>query len=526
MDLTSSESDLSDLSTEDERKDRGNFLLDPKSAKGPEVDRATFAWVSNLMAVRKNKLQLSPEDHGFRTTGKGWLQDQHKALEKGTIPVTYKCILAASGVSRLYNKCRDEFRQPQYRSRYWNWSVNFILLIDFYIEKGNINVTESSPKKYHALIPFLSNCKNQKSLGHLSAQREQLLTALGVTWDDDRPAEEDDESSDSSGTDNIADETWEMPASNKSPTRTRPKRRVPTRRTQPRRPVVNENPHTSKRTAKARSPSPLLIHPNRNRKSLAEWGRKMFELRHHFKKSKGTQESYDFPHDKLPLKVWMHAEVARGTTGALSSTCCAILQAAELLDPSDAPEIDEECVRWGRGFIAYVDYVIRKGSLSLELAKFMFDCCCFFYRNSLPIDRDSLLGGVNVNWCAAKEMEKYKYVKETRRSERGFRDKNKRALIGREGEEDGNPPRSGHVVEVLLDSGSVRDDRPTRKKRKKSALLVTKMLSSMIEGEVAVAVEGRTRTRAERDAKEWVLRAGAKDFDIYGRNWFREAVAD
>lgn len=517
VDLTSSESDLSSSSLDQER---GDLELDTTPKKDPAVDQTTFEWVRNLVALRRNKLQSSLEDHSYRTTGKGWLHDQHKALENGSIPVTFKCILAASGVSRLYNKCRDDFRKPEYRSRYWNWSINFILLIDFFIDNGNVDVTVKSPKKYHDLIPFLHNCNTQKSQGNLSAQRDQLLTAIGVKWDLPTPESEDDdgESSESSFSDSVADETWELPT--KSKTETRPRRKVQTRKAQKRtRGTVERDLYISKRKMRTPSPPSQNQRPAPTRQALITWAAQMFELRRHYNKAKGNEELYDIPHNQLQLKIWMNTEAARCTMGLLSETCCGILLAAEILDSSEDIIIGEDSKNWGEGFVLYLDYMLHKGDIPYKLANFMYGCRRTAIKRSLASERDALLCGVDGGWLESSEMQLFVFSKEKRRSERVTSAKHKRARA-----EDVETYDNGHVVEVLIDSGTVRDQRIARKKRKQATLKVTQMLSSMIGGEVAVTVEGRNPTRAERDAREWVLRAGAKDFDLYARNWFRAAV--
>lgn len=517
VDISSSDSELSDSSL---GRERGNFDLDTTSGKTLDVDPSTLDWVRNLISLRKSKHQSSPDDLSFRTTGKGWLQDQHKALEDGTIPITFKCILAASGVSRLYNKCRDDFKKPEYRSRYWNWSINFMLLVDYFIDNGNVNVTEKSPTKYHDLIPFLGNCNTQKSLGHLSTQRDQLLTAIGIKWDvrPEPESEDDAEKSDSSSSDGVADETWEMPT--KSNMRTRPRRKVQTRKTQKRtRGVIERDAYMSKHRNTSPSPPQTVHRPNLSRSAVITWASRMFELRRHYKKENSSDERYEIPHNRLHLKIWMNTEAARCPMGLLSGTCCGILLAADILDDPNRIEIDEDSKRWGVGFVSYLDYMVAKGDVPYEVANFMYSCRKSSLKRTLASERDALLCGVDDGWLESREMQLFLFTKDKRRSDRVVGSKNKRGLA-----EDRENYGNGHVVEIVVDSGNVRDERIARKKRKQATLKVTQMLSSMIGGEVAVTVEGRKPTRAERDAREWVLRASAKDFDLYARNWFRAAV--
>lgn len=514
--LSSSESVYSDTSSE-----HGAFELSSAAAKRNDVHQPTFEWVRNLIDCRKAKHQKAAlDDHGFRTSGKGWLRDQHKALEDGTIPVTFKCIIAASGISKLFNKCRDDFRKPEYRSRYWSWSVNFILLIDYFIDFGNINITEKAAKKYQELSSYLAQCKEQKKQGSLSAQRDQLLTALGMVWDsEESSSDEDIGSSDESYGDSQADETWEMPSKHKSSPR--PKRGLKARdsrkrkRGAPTREAVKPN-------TREESPPPYRLPVIPVRRSLTSWAKQMLEVRRHYRKQRGDDDLYDIPSDQLSLRIWMNAETARCSTGALSDVCCGILKAAEMADADDVGHLHPECEAWAKGFVAFLDFFIKKKKPRDEAVNFLYECRKGALSGTLPADRDAILRGVDENWLDSEEVKACVFIKEKKRSEvlTHVREQNN----ARKHEVD---DFNGQVVEVVLDSGTNNiDETVVRRKRRKTATVVRQMLSSMIGGEVAVTVEGRNPTPAERDAKEWVLRAGAKAFDVYARNWFRAAIAE
>lgn len=542
MPLSSSNSDV----YSDKSSDRYDLVITPKNSKiskSPKVPKSskssarkeaqssTHDWIRNLIECRKEKYQKSaPDDHGFRTMGKGWLLDQHKALHDGTIPVTYKCIIAASGISSLFNNCREEFMRPEYRSRYWAWSINFILLIDHFIDFGHINVNERSRGRYQPLIAFLNQCKAQKSNGSLPQQRDQLLTALGLVWDTVEEEEADEvESSDDNSGDNQNDKTWQMPSKLRSwPVRKRDTKKRSTRKRK-RGTCTREKTASAVRQTRETSPPPLYTtyHPTPpSREALRAWAKKILTLRTFYRKRMVDDDLYDIPSSRVSLRVWMNAEVARCSAGVLREVCRGILLAAEMADRSEVDQLNADCEKWGKGFVAYIDCVLRKGKLLQIVIDFLCDCRKRALSDSLALDCDALLSGVDDDWMESKLMKTCVFQKEKARSDRMARLHQRAPRISGQDLEEDDVQMNGHVVEINLDTDSSVEEVDAPKKRGRTEHLVSQMLTEMIDGEVGKTVEGRNPTAAERRAKEWVLNAGAKTFDAYAKNWFRSATAE
>lgn len=530
----------------DPSSDRYDSIVTPKSSKTTKSPRtcrssknlarkdaqnSTDEWVRNLIeCIKKKQQKNAPDEHGFRTTGKGWLIDQHKALEDGTIPVTFKCIMAASGISALYNSCRDNFMRPEYRSRYWAWSVNFILLIEHYIDFGNINVSDKSPRKYKPLIDFLSQCKAQKNNGNLSQQRDQLLTAMGIIWDRVVEEEVDDvESSDDNSGDNQADETWQMPSKLKpSPARKRNTKKRNTRKRKRDTTSREEVAAVARRTREESLP-PLYTayHPiPPSREVLRAWARKILSLRTFYRKRMVEGDLYDIPSSRVSLRVWMNAEVARCSAGVLSEVCRGVLLGAEMANRNEVDQLGEDCERWGKGFIAYIDYILRRGKLVQVVIDFLCDCRRERLNGILAPDREALLSGVDESWMESKYMKTCIFQKEKARRDRLARFNQRASSLVSNQNLANDVDMNGHIVEISLDSDSSIAEIVPPCKRGRSENLVSQMLTTMIGGEVGQAVEGRNPTDAERRAKEWVQSAEAEAFDVYATNWFRAAVAE
>eukprot|EP00177_Eucheuma_denticulatum_P003294 GFKZ01005948.1.p1 GENE.GFKZ01005948.1~~GFKZ01005948.1.p1 ORF type:complete len:576 (-),score=75.62 GFKZ01005948.1:836-2563(-) len=496
----------------------------PKTPKKPPLDKSQIEaseWVRNLIECRKEKRdRISLDDHGFRTTGKGWLVDQHKALADGSISVTFKCIIAASDISEAFNECRDTFKRPEYRSRYWSWAVNFILLVDYYIDNGNIKVTPKAPDEYKPLIEFLKQCKAQKNSGNLALQRDHLLTAMGIVWDKVKPEveneEDEEEISDDSSVDNQEDETWQLPSKHKIQPRSASKRtsRKRKRRASPRgkaprglRQKVSECPPLQS----VQRPAPPT--PD----ALRAWSRKIVTLRGYYRKTPVEDDIYVFPASRMPLRIWMNAEVGRCSAGILSEICSGILLAAEMADRSEVGQLSTDCENWGRGFIAYLDYFLRNGKPLQICIDFLYDCWRRYQTRILTPDRGALLSGVDENWFDSRHMKKCVLLKE-----KALRESRLRAptIIPRK---ESNPAANGHFTTVASDYDSSVECVNVPKKRKKAGNLVQQMLTSMIGGEIAATIEGRNPTAAERRAKEWVLSAEAETINAYAKRWFRAA---
>ena len=487
-----------------------------------DIPQPSEEWVRNLVELRRAKLRQAENFVG--AGGQEWLEEQHRALEKGVMPVTLNCILAASGISSRFDKSRNDFMKLEYRSRYWHWAENFMALIDYFISHGHIRVAQKPSKKYQRLINFVDSSQKQKDEGKLSAHRDQLLTALGMQWEEKRKYYESDEDEESdSDSDDLedtnADETWEAPATGDDSPRGR---RPDLRKRQRRQPVEEVNDFVSK-SWKTTS-RPPIVEPRR--RSMLEWGKQFVEIRQYFKKG----NTYAIPSNRPHLQIWMNTEIARGSTGTLSAMCCAVLKAARLADSFESVVIDSSCEAWCRTYIDYVDFVLEhedRGASAKRapqrVTDFLFDCREDVIDRLISQDKTSLLRAVDEGWLQSKLME----TSISRNSRKQIRKKRSFRNSERAAPADSYESEGAVVEEVVLDYGNhAEEPSSSRKKRKKSNLLCQKMVSSMIKGIVGENIEGRKRTAAEKDAEAWVVNAGAKALNTYARNWFRTATVD
>lgn len=491
---------------------------DKEGASFSYTPQPTSEWVGNLVELRKFRGSAKESDVSSSAV-REWLLEQHRALDAHTIPVTLKCILAASGVSSRFNKCRNDFLKPEYRSRYWSWSENFISLLDFYIYHGHVKVSHNSGESKASnqkLKLFIQTSQVQKNQGRLSDHREKLLSAIGIKWQDgDSKNDSEDEGQDedegeeedcSSG----ADETWEMPSKDNNRKSERLQKKLDARKRQ-----------RSKSIDTLKEPQPSIVGRlkppvQQSRRSMLQWAKRIVEIREYFRKG----NTYDIPADRPYLLIWMNAEIARSSTGTLSIMCCAILKAAKLVDAISV-SIDASSEKWCKAYMEFLDFHmdLERSNASVKRAPqritdFLYDCREAVIDCELSDERAALLKAVDDGWLQSKLME-------ISIARNGNKPQPRKYSGG-----DGNL-LSGHVVEVVLDSGKNTDESVhSKKKRKKSNTLCKQMVSSMIKGIVGESIEGRPRTDAERDAEEWVSRAGAKALNNYARNWFRTATVD
>lgn len=483
----------------------------------------TPEWVRSLIELRKLQNRTGGVVYA-KSADKEWLEEQHRALEAGTIPVTLKCILTVASFSRRFHDCRDNFLRPEYRARYWTWSQTFIALIDYYIHHGDIKVHPKTTK-YAALATFIANSQQQRAKGALPPHRDELLTALGMQWIDekDNPSEAQSEPDESDqDADSPVDETWIMPAKdakNGKANHASSKKRKRSQRSH--REGEQQEEEEEEEELESGQYKPILTPLPQDAKSVRRWARRLIQVRGFHKKG----STYTIPDNRPELTIWMNTELAKGSMGALSPICSGILKAAKLGDSMDAIYIEADYQIWCNGYVDFIDFLFehRRTGISYNRAPqrvidFMFNSWSAFNDHMLSQESSSLLRAVDEGWMQSKLME----ISITRNAHKRTRTKRKKP----------RPALEGNVVEVVLDSGTISDHEgpapPKKKSRtsKKNSQLCQQMVTSMIKGIVAENIDGRERTEAERFAEDWVSRAGPRALNHYARNWFRTATYD
>lgn len=519
----------------------------------PEPDRA---WVSNLVHLRRKAVHRDcTQTLSVVKSTKDWLRRQHHALEAGEIPVTLKCVLAASGVSNLFAACATDFQRPEYRNRYWEWSLNFIRLVDYYVNRGHCNVLTQPVFRDGALGKFVTNAIEAKADNKLSPHKEALLTSLGLTWTiPSDEADEDAQSSEENRAAITADETWELkgkkavkPKPVKPATKKTTKQPVSGKRTRAKR-VSDEwdGKQVSMREyfdalqadppAGTRAVSQAYERPDM--KEIKRWANHLLELRRFFKRG-----AYDIPRHLPYLVIWMNAQVAKSSTGTLSIFCCGILQVARIVvDEIEDLHIDAECLEWCACFLEFVDCMIEHEALggkakrpSQRLAEFLHECERELEDRTLSMIKEGLLNGVHDDWTRCDVMKAcLSRMKSNSTRKRMARvhadDRSGRERSDGHRDSDGGGRRANGLMEFEDEvesrrwNGSEGHSR-ARKARKVSTDLCQQMVSSAITGIVAESIGSRTRTFEEREAERWVNKASVDALDAYADDWFQSADA-
>ena len=504
-------------------KSQAKSLTPPKNRTPP-----ISTWVRTLVALRKvfnvdKSLALA------KASEKQWLREQLIALDENTIPVTLKCILAASGISKRFSDCRDTFLRPEYRARYWDWSRKYIALLDYFVLNGNSDVHPRSTK-YANIVQFITTCRSQRDSGSLPPQRVELLSALKLKWqekqkDIDSDLEDESEQEEDSKT----DETWSL---------TNEKRSVPLRRRKSLRTSLRKRKRSQKSSyveldddsideedSDSGKFKPLLKPIPRDPKAVRLWAKRFIQLRRFFK----SGDKYEIPDDRPELTIWMNTELAKRSMGTLTPVCGGILNVARLGERSDMMEIEPKCQVWCTGYIEYIDFSYRHRRTGISyneaperLTDFLFDCWRSYNDFTMTEELQALLKAVDMNWLDSSLMKISKFRNKPRRPRMKKKKKGHHAYID----------------EVVIDSGTVHDlddsdvEPPIApaeyktNRNKRASQMCDQMVSSMIKGIVAENIVGREKTEAERFAEEWVSNAGPQALNQYARNWFRTATHD
>lgn len=515
----SSRSSAEGSSESDSEPQQSTALRNP-TPTGPQPNRD---WVRNLTELRKAHIR-GRHNFSSRPASMKWLNEQHQALAKCTIPVTLKCVLAASEVSQQFALFRADFMRQEYRTRYWEWAENFISLIDHSIKHGSINSVTSEGSKFSEIVKFIRTARSQKQQGVLLPHKEQLLTSLGLMWEaveESQPEEEEDEDdSASKSSEDINDANWDSGGKASKWRRNNAIMRRKSKRKQPEAPSLESPPLPDDRDRENSENRPENLpalsdaYGAQSRSAIQEWAKHVVQLRRHFRKGAG----YDIPGNQPYLTIWMNAEVARSTTGTLSVYCCGVLKAAMIVEAVESVHINMECETWCRQYVDYIDLFLENQQTngtrrpSQRLAEFLHTCRIEAKERSLASVKDGLLRGVEEEWLHSSLV-------------RGCSSRIKEKREVSEGSANGER-FEGDVVEVVLDSGRYDDEEVTsataaRKRRRRSGAMCQQMVTSMIKGMVAEGISGRARTTDEVEAEEWVSKAGVKALNSYAQNWFR-----
>lgn len=493
------------------------------------------AWVRNLIELRRDLLRERSGNHDLarRPESRQWLREQHRALEEGAILVTLKCVLAASGVSKLFTACAVDFMRPEYTTRYWKWSQNFVRLVDHTIAHGNTDILRRPFNAPRSLIDFVRTSMAQRGEGRLSPHKEALLSALGIRWSDS-PTQ-----SQGPGNTNNSDSSSQGMQLRRQDTRRR----------------YQQNDASDINSAGSRYAQPILsemfVAPDCH--VLEKWAWQFVELRRYFCPGRG----YEIPSNMPYLRIWMNAEAARSSTGTLCIECCGILRAARIIDATNAIRIPRDCYRWCRGFIDFVDYIISaksklKGKAfrppSLRLTNYIIECFNEKCDRLLSKTRDGLLSGAQPNWFASKVVQKCVKGGKSQLSASLKKGAGKNPNGNEKVRKRSVTKQKGHGQKRMYERGESDIERDTEKaiekdigndfekgfekdieivevednsqKRRKSNVC-DRMVSSMIKGMVAETTGGRSRTTDEVDAEAWVEEAGLEALNKYAQNWFR-----
>lgn len=505
----------------------------------PQPDQV---WVRNLVVLRRavmHRVSVKEDDIARQPTAKQWLREQHRALEEGAILVTLKCVLAASGVSKLFTACAADFMRPEYRSRYWDWSMNFVRLVDFYITHEDVDVLSRQQTASKPLVHFIRAAIEQRREGRLSPHKEALLTAIGIQWSEGKLA----------GTGRQHSGIAESPVSSKSPkSSTSPRSSGPAARAKWRskrqRRHVPVDGIVDDRRPFITPPAVGQAYVAPDRDSVEQWSRCFAELRQYYLPDRG----YDIPGQMPYLRIWMNAEAARSYTGTLSVFCCGVLRAARVIESMEAVRITPNCDRWCRCFVEFVDHVIATQyrssasavrKLSNRLVEFVAGCVAERMDRSLCSTREALLTGVLPNWVGSRlARDCVDRVRASRKHHTLARaDRERTNACVHKARDATRRKRSREneveVVDMTAEGTAQRQEWVREKemqlrpmKRRKQAAVCERMVSSMIKGIVAESTGGRQRTEDEVDAEAWVEEVGVEALNRYAQKWFRSAGID
>lgn len=499
-------------------------------------------WVRHLLSLRRSIISKSvcaPD-----SASKDWLDEQHRWLGRKTMPVMLKCVLAASAISKRFTQCAPDFMKPEYRARYWEWSCCLIMLLDFRIRMGHVDVFRSNVDQVDKrMIKFLRLAKEHERTGALTPHKELLLKSLGVKLELVR--DENDENVNNSNTNQLCDDDDDEDEDD-DVVKILPhgrNRRVEEEEDDDRHVVqisrfdngkkkksskrYNNNNNNSN-TAELRAPEKKLVE---------QWSRNFIRLRQYFKR--GTA-GYDIPEDETQLWIWMNAESARSSTGTLSMYCCGVLKAGKVVDGIDTISISKCCYEWCIRFVQLVDFLLScQKRIDMDnlldtgvtyiskcgngLVQFVVKCFEDVCGRVLGCAKDGLLSGIDRNWenCRFTKVcvNRVKYIGNY--DDDGGDEQDVVGMaewVRRSRQTSTGMPIEGEEEDII----ESQDGKKRERRHSNSTdgdMVCEKMVSSMIKGMVAEVTGGRPRTVDEKDAQAWVERAGVQALNQFAQHW-------
>lgn len=449
------------------------------SVPPPKPDRA---WVRHLISSRRRVRTEGPLDnwHSDVSTNsdEAWLRTQHAALASGSLSMTMKCVLAAAEITTAFSAHAAAFQKPEYRTRYWTWCTSFIKLVDVVLDHHNSdpNVDLTPSDCPQDISDFVRNMREQRAEGLLPQPREALLSALGVRWT--APPQSHLRSNDVIPTDKRSHAGDKETDGRESQSSERSKEPEKKRR---RSENTNGTFGWEQQSGDGGTSS---------RQSMKKWASEFVKLRTYFRSHGAQQGGYEIPVEAADVKIWRNAEIARISTGASSIYCFTVLKCADLIDKSinHSYKPGSELSYWCLLYVRFVDAVIEKRAHSSQNTRtFLARCCTTDLAGKLPSPLQGLLEGVFPSW---RKMGLSALGPEESRPSVTFADVSEPPI------EVPRTPTLSHPIE-------------------------REMVMTMIKGLVAECVAGENKTSEQRQAEEWVAKAGADALNRYARTWIQ-----
>lgn len=459
----------------------------PVSVPPPKPDRA---WARHLISLRRRVRKegsLENWDSGVSANSdEAWLSTQHEALTSGSLSMTMKCVLAAAEISTAFSAHAADFQKPEYRMRYWTWCTRFMKLVDVVLDerRPDPNVDQTSTDCPQDIIDFVQNMREQRAQGLLPQPKEALLSALGVRWTTPLQSQ--------ARQGNSVTATKRGHVGEKDTGRRE-----------------NQNSERSKDPEKKRRRSEAADGAEKceqhstdggtsSRLSMKKWASEFVKLRTYYRSHGSGQGQYEVPVEAADVKIWRNAEIARVSTGGSSVYCFAILKCANVIDENVEHSFKpgRELSYWCLLFVHFVDAVIEKRAhFSQNTRTFLARCCTTELAGKLPSSLRGLLDGVLPSWR--------KMGLSTPRP-------------------DGSPPS------VTFAGADAAGELPLEVPNTVSLShpMEREMVTTMIRGLVAECVGGEKKTSEQRQAEEWVAKAGVDALNRYARTWVQRMDFD
>lgn len=454
-------------------------------APPPKPDRV---WVRHLLSSRRRARKEGPVNNWHSgvsaNSDEAWLRTQRDALTSGTLSVTLKCVLAAAEISPIFSVHATDFQKPEYRTHYWVWCKRFIKLVDFVTDdhRSDPNACQNVPDAFEEMPAFVRNMRDQRAQGLLPQPKEALLSALGVRWSP-QPGVDSDNSNSASKRGHEGEKGSEHPGSSNSDRGRESERKR--RRSEADNGADKNEPKGSDKN-------------NSSRQAMKKWAAEFVKLRTYFRSTGASQGRYEVPVEAADVRIWQNAETARVSTGGSSIYCYAILKSANVIDDSvdHSFKPGREISYWCLLFVQLVDCVIEKRvHSSHNIRTFLARCCSTEHTGQLPPALQGLLEGALPPW---RKMGLLTARPQGSRPTVTFADPDAAS----------KPPlKASHAPSVA---------HPMEKE----------MVTTMIKGLVAECVAGEKKTLEQRQAEEWVSKAGVDALNRYARSWVRKTYSD